>query len=109
MPEPISADPRPVPRIHPDGVDHLGVRVPALLVTPWIDAGTVVHTVFDHTSILRTILDRFAPAGFPIDDVFGERAAAASGLVADLRTSGGRAPAPANRVHRAGRGWGTDL
>jgi phospholipase C len=32
-----------------------GVRVPALVVSPWADAG-VSHTVFDHASIVKTIL-----------------------------------------------------
>lgn len=45
-----------IPRIHPDGPDFLGVRVPALIVTPWVSAGSVCNTVFDHTSIIKTIL-----------------------------------------------------
>jgi hypothetical protein len=44
----------------------------------------VLHNVFDHTSIIKTILERFAP-GFAIADVFGPRAAAANDLLADLR------------------------
>jgi phospholipase C len=31
--------------------DRYGVRVPAVLISPYIDAGTIVDTVFDHTSI----------------------------------------------------------
>jgi phospholipase C len=38
--------------------DRLGVRVPALLVSPWVDQG-VVHTVFDHTSLLRYLSDKW--------------------------------------------------
>jgi phospholipase C len=38
-----------------------GVRVPALVVSPWIQPGSVSNTVFDHTSIIKTILLRFAP------------------------------------------------
>jgi phospholipase C len=38
-----------------------GVRVPALVVAPWVDPGSVSTTVFDHTSIIKTILLRFAP------------------------------------------------
>jgi phospholipase C len=83
----LSDNPSPLPRVHPNGADHLGVRVPAFLVTPWIDAGKVVHTLFDHTSILKTILERFAPADFPIEDVFGERTARANGLFSELRAS----------------------
>jgi phospholipase C len=40
---------------------RFGVRVPAMVISPWIRAGTVTHTVFDHTSIIKTILLRFAP------------------------------------------------
>jgi phospholipase C len=36
-----------------------GVRVPALVFSPWVDQG-VSNTVFDHTSIPKTILTRFA-------------------------------------------------
>ncbi|MEV4112385.1 alkaline phosphatase family protein [Nonomuraea sp. NPDC049695] len=80
--------PTPFPPLHPDGPQHLGVRVPAFVVSPWIDGGKVLHTTYDHTSILKTILQRFAPADFPIADVFGPRAAAANGLLSEqLRTS----------------------
>src|SRR5262249_44823488 len=33
----------------------LGVRVPAFLVSPYVEAGSVVSQVFDHTSILKLI------------------------------------------------------
>lgn len=36
-----------------------GVRVPALVVSPWAEQ-QVCHTPFDHTSLLKTILLRFA-------------------------------------------------
>ncbi len=38
-----------------------GVRVPAIIVSPWLEPRTVSHTVFDHTSIIKTILLRFCP------------------------------------------------
>jgi phospholipase C len=38
-----------------------GVRVPALIVSPWIEPGSVSHTLFDHTTIIKTILLRFCP------------------------------------------------
>jgi phospholipase C len=47
-----------VPRVHPDGADHLGVRVPALVVSPWVTPGSVCKQVFDHTTIIKTILLR---------------------------------------------------
>ncbi|HEY1677714.1 MAG TPA: alkaline phosphatase family protein [Candidatus Sulfotelmatobacter sp.] len=40
--------------------DRLGVRVPAILVSPWVKAGTVVSDrVFDHASIPATITKFF--------------------------------------------------
>lgn len=36
-----------------------GVRVPALIVSPWVERGKISHEVFDHTSIIKTILLRF--------------------------------------------------
>jgi phospholipase C len=34
---------------------QLGVRVPAVVVSPFIPRGTVDHTVYDHTSVLATV------------------------------------------------------
>ena len=39
--------------------DRLGVRVPSILVSPWIPKGTVVDRVFDHASIPATITKYF--------------------------------------------------
>jgi phospholipase C len=39
--------------------DRLGVRVPALLVSPWVGA-RVEKTLFDHTSLLRYLTDKWA-------------------------------------------------
>ena len=36
-----------------------GVRVPAVIVSPWVEPRTVSNTLFDHTSIIKTILLRF--------------------------------------------------
>src|ERR1700730_2651205 len=38
--------------------DRLGVRVPALLVSPWVDA-RVERTVFDHTSLLKYLTEKW--------------------------------------------------
>jgi phospholipase C len=51
---------------NPDGIDapdfkfdRLGIRVPFVAVSPWVEAGTVVHepatSHFDHTSVLGTV------------------------------------------------------
>ncbi|HEX4554059.1 MAG TPA: alkaline phosphatase family protein [Xanthobacteraceae bacterium] len=38
--------------------NQLGVRVPAILVSPYVKPG-VLHTVFDHTSLLRYVSDKW--------------------------------------------------
>jgi phospholipase C len=43
----------------PFAFDRLGVRVPAILVSPWIPKGTVVDRVFDHASIPGTVTKFF--------------------------------------------------
>jgi len=39
--------------------DRLGVRVPAILVSPWVQKGTVVSRTFDHASIPATVTKFF--------------------------------------------------
>ena len=43
----------------PFNFDRLGVRVPAILVSPWIPKATVVDRVFDHASIPATVTKFF--------------------------------------------------
>lgn len=38
---------------------RLGVRVPAVLVSPWIEQGTICHTQFDHTSVIKTASNKW--------------------------------------------------
>jgi phospholipase C len=40
------------------GFDRLGLRVPAILVSPWVDI-RVEKTLFDHTSLLRYLTDKW--------------------------------------------------
>jgi phospholipase C len=56
-----------------------GVRVPALVISPWVARGQVSHTTFDHTSLIKTIFTRFKPDGAPMPDM-GARVAAANDL-----------------------------
>lgn len=37
----------------------LGVRVPAVVVSPYIPAGTVSKTLYDHTSMIKTVTDNW--------------------------------------------------
>ena len=43
-------------KLHPDGPTYLGVRVPAFVVSPYVSSHAKNRTIFDHTSILKTIL-----------------------------------------------------
>ena len=57
---------------------QLGVRVPAILISPWCDAGAH-HTPFDHTSVLKYLCDKW---GMP---PLGERTRAANSIAAAIR------------------------
>jgi phospholipase C len=43
--------------------DRLGLRVPTLIVSPWVSAGRVDSTEYRHTSILATAIKRFGLGG----------------------------------------------
>jgi phospholipase C len=45
----------------PETFGRYGVRVPAIIVSPWVEPRSVSKTLFDHTSIIKTILLRFCP------------------------------------------------
>ena len=42
--------------------DRLGVRVPAVLISPWVQKGSVINDTFEHASIPATITDFFLGA-----------------------------------------------
>jgi phospholipase C len=52
--------PPPAPEADPEFPTY-GVRVPGLVISPLVEPHTVSHTLFDHSSIVKTILQRFAP------------------------------------------------
>lgn len=56
----------PPSAVPPDGhtlpnfsFDRLGVRVPALLVSPWVER-TIIKTEFDHTSLLKYLAEKWS-------------------------------------------------
>ena len=73
----------PPPRcVSPDGIvcsspafdfTRLGPRVPAVIISPYISPGTIVHDPFDHTSAIATAMKLLAPQAWP-SDVMGKRA-----------------------------------
>jgi phospholipase C len=40
---------------HNFSFDRLGVRVPALVISPHVPPGTIDHTLYDHASLLKTV------------------------------------------------------
>ena len=46
--------------ITPHPFESLGLRVPGLVVSPFVKPGTVCSELFDHTSVLQFIAERFA-------------------------------------------------
>ena len=56
------------PKITADGItdpvsgfqfDRLGIRVPAIFISPWIDQGTLIQTQYEHASIPATVANLF--------------------------------------------------
>jgi phospholipase C len=69
----------PPPTVAPDNrtdphfdFKQLGVRVPTILISPWVAPG-VITDIFDHTSLLKFLIDKWG-----LRDDLGYRAAAAS-------------------------------
>lgn len=68
--------------------ESLGIRVPALLISPWIEKGVVNSTVYQHTSVLRYIEEELSLP--PLT----KRDAAAASFVRVLSRSTPRADCP---------------
>ena len=49
-----------ISRSHPDASTY-GVRVPAFIVSPFAARGGVAHQIFDHATVFKTLVQRFAP------------------------------------------------
>jgi len=58
--------------------DRLGVRVPALLISPWVDR-RIEKTVFDHTSLLKYLIEKWQL------NPLGQRTQQANSISAALR------------------------
>jgi phospholipase C len=71
------------------GFDRLGLRVPAILVSPYAERGGIDSTVYDHTSILATVKNRFGLPNF-----LTARDAAAATFEGSLSLSNPRTDAP---------------
>lgn len=43
------------------GFTTSGLRVPAIVISPFVTPGSVCHSQFDHTSLLKLLAEKFAP------------------------------------------------
>jgi phospholipase C len=57
---------------NPFAFESLGVRIPALLISPYAPKNSVSHLQFDHTSVLQLLAEKFTP-GQPFSDTVNER------------------------------------
>jgi phospholipase C len=62
IPDGFVAQPKDTGTPDPFHFDRLGVRVPAVLVSPWIAPNTVINETFEHASIPATMTDYFIGA-----------------------------------------------
>jgi phospholipase C len=66
VPDDTPAQPKDTGTPDPFYFDRLGVRVPAILISPWVPKGIVIDEVFDHASIPATVTDFFIGPYSPV-------------------------------------------
>lgn len=76
-----------------------GVRVPAVVISPWIPRGVIDHDVHDHTSIIKTVTELFSLSSLT------ERDRNAKSLTHLLSLAAPRADSPAQLPPVADSGW----
>ena len=92
-PPPMTTEPPPNAK-YTAGFTTLGVRVPAFVISPFVEPKSVSHILFDHTSILKFLGQKFGANGSYSPFVDNR----AVGSVADILT----APDPANAAPTIG-------
>lgn len=97
----------PPPAVSPDDAvdetgfkfDRFGVRVPAVLISPWIPQGSIVRppgdTPFDHTSIIATLTKLFGIEGLTARDAAAPDLLPALSLEAPTNVGPPNLPMPA--------------
>ena len=76
--------------------DQLGVRVPAIVVSPFIQRGTIDHTLYDHTSMLASTEKLFGIGNLTDRDKAANDYLHLFSLAAPRQDTPVRLPAPAN-------------
>jgi phospholipase C len=114
VPPPAVATDPPPDAFWTQRFETLGVRVPAMVVSPFVKARSVHHGLLDHTSILRFIGQCFGGGG-GYSAVVDERPTGSVMDVLDNPAGGRTAPVPpslepyfANAPHDVGRRPGTE-
>lgn len=59
--------------------ESLGPRIPAIIVSPFVKQGSVSNLLFDHTSVLQLIAEKFTP-GTPYNKTVNERRLVQNGI-----------------------------
>lgn len=76
----VAPDDRVIPQTQPGGsgfkFDRLGVRVPAIVVSPFTASGTIANDIYDHTTVLKTAMTCFGLG----TQGLGQRSASANDL-----------------------------
>ena len=96
MPPPttVAPDKAVTPTSQPGGsgfaFDRLGIRVPAVVISPFTRPGTILNDVFDHTTVPKTVMRCFEMG----TDGLGRRAAAANDLGPALNLDVARTDSP---------------
>ena len=80
---PFVAQPSDTGTLDPFHFDRLGVRVPAILVSPWVQKGAVINEIYEHACIPGTVTDYFIP-DFDAGNVRSPREKAATGFLGNL-------------------------
>jgi phospholipase C len=66
---------------------RFGPRVPAVVVSPWVQPGSVSHATYDHASIIRTVFELFGlPGNLTARDAAGSSNSLLPFLTGPLRT-----------------------
>ena len=82
-----------------------GVRVPAIVVSPWVAQASVSSVIFDHTSLIKTILLRFCRDTTGAIPDMGKRVTAANHLGSLLNQSAPLPPVDLTPVITTAANW----
>ncbi|MEO6187503.1 MAG: alkaline phosphatase family protein, partial [Ginsengibacter sp.] len=74
--------------------ESLGPRIPGILISPFTEAGSVIHDLYDHTSVLQLLAEIFTPGKNYSPNVELRRKAGIKSLSGALNTDLQSAPPP---------------